>query len=249
MNEPLLPTRRQITDWARLTQKKARREHRRFLIEGELCVVEAVRAHVEIEAVLLLSAAAEQWRAHRDLAKFPLFVLNSDAFARFAKVDSSPGILAVARTFTLPPRAGTLSIACEQVSDPGNCGALIRTADFFGARELFLGRDSAEIWNGKVVRGSMGSLFRQPVQSDADLAAVIRAWPGTSVALVSHGGQPLRKNLQLPPPVLLVLGHETRGLSADLLQLCTKQLTLAPVGGAESLNLVAAVAVAAFAIS
>lgn len=249
MTELLSPTKRQIADWARLTQKKFRREHRRFLVEGELCVFEAVRARVDLDAVLLLSAAADDWRRRPELARLPLYVLNSDAFARFTKVESSQGILAIARTFALPPRAGDLTIACEQVSDPGNCGALIRVADFFGARELVLGGGSAEIWNGKTVRGSMGSLFRQPVQMEADLAPLVAEWPGTSVALVSHGGQPLRPPLRLKPPVLLVLGHETRGLADDLAAGCTHRFTLAPRGGAESLNLVTAAAVAAFALA
>jgi TrmH family RNA methyltransferase len=248
--EPPAPTRHQISEWARLTQKKFRRERGQFLIEGDLCVREAIRARLKIEAILVLASEAEKWAAARaSSAHLPWYTINSETLQRFAKVESSQGIVGVARTFQLAPRKSPFAMACEQVSDPGNCGALIRVADFFGASELFLGADSAEIWNGKVVRGSMGSLFRQPVQEDAEIEKVVREWPGSSVAMVAHGGTPLRRRPNLKPPVLLILGHETRGLSKVLAEHCTHRFTLEGHGGAESLNLVTAAAVFAYALT
>jgi len=241
-------TRRQVSEWARLTQKKFRRERGQFLIEGEICVREAVRARLTIEAMLVLASEREKWLREFP-ASIPVFALAASDFARFAKIESSQGILAVARTFELPPRAGKIALACEQVSDPGNCGALMRVADFFGASELCLGPDSAEIWNPKVVRGSMGALFRLPVRTDANLEELVRAWPGASVAAVAHGGQPLHTARDLKKPVLLVLGHETRGLSDEIASLCSHRFTLSSSGKSESLNLVTAAAVFAYELS
>jgi TrmH family RNA methyltransferase len=241
------PTRRQISEWARLTQKKFRRERGRFLIEGEVCVREAVRARLEIEAVLVLASEYEE-RLREFPAPIPVLALAASDFARFAKIESTQGILAVARTFELPPRTGKLTLACEQVSDPGNCGALMRVAEFFGACELHLGPGSGEIWNPKVVRGSMGALFHLPLRSDANLAELVRAWPGATVAAVAHGGKPLHSARDLKKPVLLVLGHETRGLSEEIVNLCSHRLTLSPSGKSESLNLVTAAAVFAYAL-
>ena len=115
------PTRRQIAEWARLTQKKFRRERGQFLVEGEICVREALRARREMEAVLALSAEAERWSGllAQEHSRVPLYSVNAEAFRRFAKAESSQGVVAVARTFDLPAREGTLAIACEQVSDPG----------------------------------------------------------------------------------------------------------------------------------
>jgi TrmH family RNA methyltransferase len=241
------PTRRQISEWARLTQKKFRRERGQFLIEGEVCVREAVRAHLTIEAVLVLASEYDQ-RMREFPAPIPVLALAASDFARFAKIESTQGILAVARTFELPPRTGRLTLACEQVSDPGNCGALMRVAEFFGASQLHLGPGSAEIWNPKVVRGSMGALFHLPLRSDAILDELVSAWPGASVAAVAHGGQPLHGARDLKNPVLLVLGHETRGLSDEIASLCSHRFTLFPLGKSESLNLVTAAAVFAYAL-
>jgi len=244
------PSRKQISEWSSLTQKKFRRERSEFLIEGDVCAREALRARVDLEAVLALSGEAEKWATEfGPRPPCPFYAVNSDVFRRFSTVENSQGIVAVARMFQLPPRAGKLTILCEKVSDPGNCGALSRVADFFGVIELLLGAESAEIWNPKVVRGSMGSLFHQPVQADVDLITVLKEWPGSSVATVAHRGDPLQGKLQLKPPVLLVLGHETRGLSDEIAALCTHRLTLKPQGSAESLNLATAAAVFAYALS
>lgn len=248
--EPRSPTRRQLADWARLTQKKYRRERGEFLIEGEVCVREALASRVGVEAVLVLAETAEEWPARLPaLSRVPVYAVTTDHFARISKVESSQGIVGMGRVFHLPPRPGDFAIACEQVSDPGNCGALIRVADFFGAIELLLGPDSADVWNAKVVRGSMGSLFHQPVAEGVELERVLRDWPGSSVATVARGGHSLRAKLDLKPPVLLVLGHETRGLSPELAELCTHRVTLERKGDAESLNLVTAAAVFSYALS
>ena len=246
---PMTPalTRRQISEWARLTQKKFRRERGQFLIEGEVCVRQAVRAHLSIEAVLVPASEYDQ-RSREFPAPIPVLALAASDFARFAKIESTQGILAVARTFELPARTGRLTLACEQVSDPGNCGALLRVAEFFGAAAFHLGPGSAEIWNPKVVRGSMGALFHLPVRTDANLEELVRGWPGASVAAVAHGGEPLHSARDLKKPVLLVLGHETRGLSEDIAALCSHRLTLSPLGKSESLNLVTAAAVFADAL-
>lgn len=246
----LPPSRKQVAGWSSLTQKKFRRERGEFLIEGDVCVREALRARVDLEAVMVLVSEAEKWQAEFAAHhSFPIYTVNTDIFARFSTLETSQGIVAVARVFQLPPRAGEIAIVCEKVSDPGNCGALIRVADFFGSIELLLGPESAEVWNPKVVRGSMGSLFHQPVQADVDIADLLRNWPGSSVATVAHSGEPLLGKLHVKPPVLLVLGHETRGLSDEIAALCTHRLTLKPLGSAESLNLVTAAAVFAYALS
>ena len=250
MEIPAPLSRRQITEWARLTQKKFRRERGQFLIEGEVCVREALHSKVDVEGILILASEWERWLERPESqTKVPTFSVTTEVFQRFTKVESSQGILAIASVFSLATRRGKIAIAAEQISDPGNSGALIRVADFFGASELFLGPESAEIWNPKVVRGSMGSLFHQPVREDADLKKLILEWPGSSIATVAHGGQPLKKHLDLKPPLLLVLGHETRGLTENLAALCSHQLTLEPRGRAESLNIVTAAAVFAFALT
>jgi TrmH family RNA methyltransferase len=238
------PIKRQLADWARLSQKKFRSSSGLFLIEGDVCVREALKSSIALEAVLVLASEEARWLPLvGNKLRAPLFRVTTDAFRRITSVETSQGIAAVARQFDLKLRPTGFAVACEQVSDPGNCGALVRVADFFGASELLLGPGSADRFNEKVVRGSMGSLFRQPVRNIENFEDTIRTWPGDTIAAVAHGGTPIKNALKTSPPTLLVLGNETRGLSSEVERLCAHKLTLQPAGGAESLNLVAAAAV------
>lgn len=249
MTDLLTSTRKQIADWARLSQKKFRRESGLFLIEGEVCVREALKAKA-VDCLLVLSTESDRWELlTREHPKLLSYKINSDVFQRISQVEATQGIAAIGKQFKLPARKSGLTMLCEQVSDPGNCGALIRVADFFGVSELILGAGSADVWNEKVVRGSMGSLFHQPVREVDDLQAVIKKWKGDSIALVAHGGEEISAKLQLKSPKLLVLGHETRGLSPELEESCIRKLTLTPQGQAESLNLVTAAAVFCYALT
>lgn len=249
MTDLLTPTRKQVADWARLSQKKFRRESGLFLIEGEVCVREALKAKA-VDCLLVLSTEAERWESlSREHPKLLSYKINSDVFQRISQVEATQGIVAIGKQFKLPARKSGITLLCEQVSDPGNCGALIRVADFFGVSELILGSGSADVWNEKVVRGSMGSIFHQPVREVEDVSVVIKKWKGDSIALVAHGGEEVSAKLQLKSPKLLVLGHETRGLTSELEESCSRKLTLTPQGQAESLNLVTAAAVFCYALS
>jgi len=246
---PLSPTRRQITEWARLRQKKFRRERGQFLIEGETCVREALSANASLQAVIVKHEQARQYESILPREKLPIFIAKADDFARLSTVEASQGILAIGDVFELPPRKSNIAVLAEQVADPGNCGTLLRTACFFGASVVILGKDSAEPWNPKVVRGSMGAIFRQPFREEENLLEFVRNWNGDSVAAVAHSGKPLETIEKSKTPVLLVLGHETRGLSTELANECTHQITLAASGETESLNLAAAAAIFLYEIT
>ncbi len=249
MTDLLTPTRKQVADWARLSQKKFRRESGLFLIEGEVCMREALKAKA-VDCLLVLSAEAERWELlSREHPKLLSYRVNADVFQRISQVEATQGIAAIGKQFKLSARKSGLTLLCEQVSDPGNCGALIRVADFFGVSELILGAGSADVWNEKVVRGSMGSLFHQPVREVEDLHTFIKKWKGDSIALVAHGGEPVSPSIKLKSPKLLILGNETRGLTSELEECCSRKLTLQPMGEAESLNLVTAAAVFCYALS
>ncbi len=245
----LQPSRAQLSRWASLEEKKYRREHRQFLIEGELCVREALAARAPLEALIVAREHQVRFETLIRSAKRPAFVANAQDFARLSSVESSQGILAVGNFFELPPRKSNVAVLAEQVADPGNCGTLLRTACFFGASVVIFGKGSAEPWNPKVVRGSMGAIFRQPFKEEENLAEFVRNWNGDSIAAVAHGGAPLQNLGQLASPILLVLGHETRGLSAELAKACTHRMTLPSSGEAESLNLAAAAAIFLYEIT
>jgi RNA methyltransferase, TrmH family len=133
--------------------------------------------------------------------------------------------------------APPLGLALWRVSDPGNVGALIRCADAFGAF-VALSVGCADPIAPRALRGSAGGVFRVPLGPFEDA-------PGRRIALVAHGGRPL-PDLELGPETTFVLGAEREGLPEDVLARCDGAATIPLGGGAESLNVAAAGAIALY---
>ena len=130
-------------------------------------------------------------------------------------------------------------IALWEVSDPGNVGTLLRTADAFGAG-VSLSPKCADPTSPRALRASAGAIFRVPLVDWADV-------PDRRVALVAHGGAPLA-DVDLSPPLTVLLGSEREGLPADLVADRSK-LTISLAGKAESLNVAAAGAVVLYELT
>ena len=142
--------------------------------------------------------------------------------------------------FRRPERAREASpptLALWRVSDPGNVGTLMRTADAFGA-SLFLSDGCADPFGPKALRAAMGSTFRVPVLD-------FQVLPG-SVALVADGGEPIH-DLDLQRYPNFVLGSEREGLPEEVRAQCDVAATIPTRAGVDSLNVATAGAVALFA--
>jgi RNA methyltransferase, TrmH family len=150
-----------------------------------------------------------------------------------------PRVVGVFRRADLPaapvPEVG---LALWRVRDPGNVGTLVRTADALGPAFVSLSPGSADPTGPKALRASMGAVFRVPTVPFDEA-------PGRRVALVAHGGVP-PSELDLSGPTTFVLGAEREGLPEELLAECESRLTIPLAGGAESLNVATAGAIALY---
>ncbi|MGN6259051.1 MAG: TrmH family RNA methyltransferase [Solirubrobacterales bacterium] len=127
------------------------------------------------------------------------------------------------------------------ISDPGNVGTIIRTVDALVGGSVVLGPDCADPFSPKAVRASMGSIFTQPPTK-----AGVEATREPRAAMVAHGGDDLDG---LEGACTVCLGAERQGLPEQVLSQCDRQITIPLRGGAESLNVAAAAAIAAQRIS
>jgi TrmH family RNA methyltransferase len=148
----------------------------------------------------------------------------------------APRVIGVYRRADLPAGTRDVVVALWRSSDPGNVGTLLRTADAFGAA-VALSEGCADPTGPRAVRASAGAIFRVPLLD-------WEALPGRRVALVAHGGDPL-SDVDLTPPVALLLGSEREGLPESLVTQCHKA-SIATPGAAESLNVAAAGAIALY---
>ncbi len=149
----------------------------------------------------------------------------------------APRVVGVYRRDELPSGARDVALGLWQVSDPGNVGTLLRAADAFGAC-VSLSAGCADPVGPRAVRASAGAIFRVPLVAWDDL-------PPRRVALAAHGGRPLAE-VELEPPLALLLGSEREGLPEEL---ASETATIPLTGGAESLNVAMAGAIALYELS
>jgi TrmH family RNA methyltransferase len=206
----------------RLRQRKHRDQTGLFVAEGEDLVAAAGEAGVEPVELLV---AGDNVRA--------------ELLAEVSALPHPARVIGVYRRADLPTAKRDIVLALWQVADPGNVGTLLRTADAFGA-SVALSPGCADPVGPKAVRASAGSVFRVPLVPWEDL-------PHRRVALVAHGGRPLG-GADLTPPLVFLLGAEREGLPPELVSDCY-EATIPLPGGAESLNVAAAGAIALYELS
>jgi TrmH family RNA methyltransferase len=151
----------------------------------------------------------------------------------------APRVIAVYRARDLPAGTRDVALGLWKVSDPGNVGTLLRSADAFGAA-VALSSECADPLSPRAVRASAGAIFRVPLVGWSEL-------PERTVALVAHGGQPLG-DVELEPPLAFLLGSEREGLPDELADSALR-VSIPTPGDAESLNVAAAGAIALYELA
>jgi 23S rRNA (uridine2479-2'-O)-methyltransferase len=172
------------------------------------------------------------------------------------KDDGPPELVAVAAIppddfSRIPQSPDLLAVAFDRPSSPGNIGTLIRSADAFGADGVIVTGHAADPYDPKSVRASTGSLLAVPVVRAASLADVI-AWARAGTALLvgtDEQGEADIAGVDLTGPAVLVVGHETTGLSAAWRQACDVIPRIPMTGAASSLNAASAATVALYEAS
>ena len=239
--------------YARLGNAKVRRKEGLFLAAGAKCVADTREAFVA-EAVVgtpewletnsaLFGHGAGLWNP--EIAR----VASPSEISRISGMNSSPEVFAIYR---IPEESaddpivpeGELALMLDGVQDPGNFGSILRTADWFGITRVFASRQSADLYNPKVIQATMGAVSRVKVIY-ADLPEIVSANPGLPVYGTLLDGTDLYKT-DLKSNALIVMGNEGRGLTPQMRRLVTHPVLIPPynpVSHGESLNVAAATAI------
>ena len=229
-----------------LHERKGRREAGCFLAEGVRLVREAMLSGAPIERLLadeggmasLVAIMADLPQPHR--LPEPVSV-SSEILAKLSDTKTPQGILAVVRLpapVELPFRTGRRILALERVQDPGNVGSMIRAADACGFDTVLLSADSADPWQPKGLRATMGSVWHVAVSVTADLPGLI--WKARKAGILTVAAHPREAapcwDAPLAGDVLIVIGNEANGISEEMLACVDKAVMIPMAGSAESLN-------------
>jgi TrmH family RNA methyltransferase len=222
---------------------RGRRENGVFLVEGKNGVEAALAAQWPLQKVLCAPEALAHWEGRVDACTTQsvapvILEYLSDA-------QTNPGVLALCPLPDLPSTLPEgLLLVLDGVSDPGNVGTLIRSADAAGAGRVLTTQSSADPFSPKAVRSSAGSLFHTSLLEIEDNApgAVVCALQATSTPIIiaDASAEISCFDFEWPARCALVLGHETRGVSKILEDAATAKLKIPIYGQAESLNVASA---------
>ena len=197
-------------------------------------VREAVQSDFDLQALLLREDFEPSFPLPSDV---PVFTLSEHAFASVTETKTPQGIAAVLSR-RVRPLSGSRFLALDAVQDPGNVGTIIRTADAAGMDGVILSADCADLFSPKVLRSTMGSIFRMSFAFPADLPACLRDLRvrGFSVLSSQLDGDPFYERTAVADAFVLVIGNEGNGISNAVKAEATHRLRLPMRGGAESLN-------------
>ncbi|MBL7827303.1 MAG: RNA methyltransferase [Saprospiraceae bacterium] len=235
-----------------LSVKKYRREHGLFVVEGEKMVEELLRqSRLQVSMVFGIKGWLDNHQHVLQQLPGKWQEVTESELKKISTLTTPNQVLA---TVELPASAPEYSLAADALcfyldglQDPGNLGAILRIADWFGMPAVFCSPDCVDVYNPKVVQASMGAICR--VQSwEVNLSDLMENQTGLTISGAVLNGSNVFE-AELPSKGLLVIGNEGKGISPNIERLLTQRLTIPkhPDGGAESLNAaVAAGILAAF---
>jgi TrmH family RNA methyltransferase len=222
-----------VKHWTKLASDgRYRKSKGRALIEGPHLVQAARQAGVEIHALLVSEKARPEDGAT---------ILSERVFASIVDADTPQG---VAAEISIPEGKAVDGdcVFLEGVQDPGNVGAIIRSAAAFGIRSAVLDRACADPWSPKALRAGMGAHFALQVKTVSSLEEELEQFAGRILCTVPRDGVVLAE-ADLSGKVGWLFGAEGRGVSLELALHTDLKVTIPMIDSTESLNVAAAAAI------
>lgn len=265
-SSPLLsnPRSERVKAVAALGRRAVRERQRLFLAEGPQAVRELLtHAAPRATALYLTDVAAQRYPEILQKARqvqqergagrdgLQVFTCTEAVLAAMADTDSPQGMVAVAEQIDLPLEQVLdaigdhgFAVILTHVRDPGNAGTVLRGADAFGAAAVLISSASVDIYNPKVVRSTVGSLFHLPISMGTPVQELLAACRERGIRLLAAdaAGSTTLADADLSGPHAWVMGNEAWGLAPEVLDACDRVVSI-PINRAESLNLAMAATV------
>ena len=214
-------------------------------VEGVRMIEEAIRSGLRFQAIFFSEAGSGQ--ATRLLpqigSQVEILLLPDEVFVSAVSTESPQGVAALVKLRPhkfeelLESASDSLLVVVGGIQDPGNLGTIIRSAEAFGARAVLLGEKTVSHFNPKAVRGSAGSIFREPLLRVklAESITALKQQGMRVLATSSHKGKPLQE-ADFTGAAMMVVGNEGAGVPAEILSMANELVTIPHSPRVESLN-------------
>lgn len=211
---------------------RTRRERGLFVAEGERLCMELPADSIE------LLFTAEDYKGRLPETHARCIQVPRELMDYMSDTKSSQGILAVVRQKMYTALPGSLFLILDTLQDPGNMGTIFRTAEAAGVDGILMNRDCVDVYSPKVVRATMGAMFRMPFIVTDDLPAAIRQLKaqGVTVYAAHLKGTRAHWDFDYRTPTAFMIGNEGNGLQEEIAETADHYLRIPMCGQTESLN-------------
>ena len=221
-----------------LHHKKFRDTEGEFIAEGSKVVMELLRSST---FVCMQVMGLQEWMHENEtfIRKYyagPLQVIEPFELEKVSALSTPNQVLAVfkkAKNVTSEAK-GRITLVLDTIQDPGNLGTIIRIADWFGVQAIICSENCTDLYNPKVVQSTMGSLGRVTV-TYTNIALWLQKNKDINIYAAALNGKNVRE-LNGMAEGIIVIGNESKGISDEIMQLCSQKITIPKIGEAESLN-------------
>jgi RNA methyltransferase, TrmH family len=244
-------TKAELKYYSSLLKKDFRDDQKKFLVEGEKLILEALNSGLECETIICKNVFSEDNdESVRSFAKRVgrIEIISEKEFQKVQATVNSQGIIGV---FKKKPTSvssdtikGKLIVTLDSINDPGNVGTIIRNADWFGVKEILLSENCADIYNPKTIRASAGSIYHLNIIIENNLILCLTSLKqkGYLILCADINGKNIYDYSKINKEII-VFSSEANGPSNELLQIADERMTVPKKGKAESLNVASASAV------
>lgn len=235
----------------KLKDKKYREKENCYIVEGIKLIKEAIQENAKIKLVVVCDDCTQEDAIDSELkyeiAKFDCVYVTEKIFSNITSVINPQGILAV-----IEKNSGLeqidynddLFLILDDIQDPGNMGTILRTADSINLKQIIVSKGSADIYNPKVVRSTMGAIFRINIIEADNLERTIKEMKKHKIKIATTSLQTENSIYDISyEKTAIVIGNEANGVSQEVLDLADEKIKIPMLGKTESLNASVATAI------
>lgn len=236
-----------IKDVKKLTRRRNRWKEGNFIVEGIKIIEEAIKEKVKINYIICSESIIKEEGYINLLKQIPekvtIIEVPDKIFREIADTENPQGILGVLNFLKndvsdlIDSNKKSLFLV-DALQDPGNLGTIIRTADAFNIDGIVIGQGSVDPYNEKVVRSTMGSIFRVPIYVLDDTISTLEELQNNGYKLLATDlkGEYVSSNIFNEDKQIIIIGNESNGVSDEILNLSDRRIKIPMPGNAESLN-------------
>ena len=245
----------QIKNLIKLSKSsKARKEQGVFLVEGIKMFLEAKKYGL-IEKAFLSEDLYREWAQDVSIGDINFEVVDNKVFKEISDTMTPQGIIAVVRMQNaylddILEKESLRLVFLENLRDPGNLGTILRTAEGAGIDAIILSKESVDMYNPKVVRSTMGSIFRMRFLYVDNIRAAMRQSQNAGVHLYATHlrAKQFYDEIEYGPKVGIIIGNEANGITEETARLADTYVKIPMCGHVESLNAAVATSIMMYEI-